>query len=356
MDPQGPPPAGMPVGPQPRSRAGFIRVARLQGNVGYIELGGFSTPGMFKDAADAAMLAVAGTDALIIDMRRNGGGSPAAVSYLCSFFFDPVQPTHLNDLVWRERGTETFRTQTFSTVAVPTHYLAKPVVLITGPRTFSGGEEFTNDLKTQKRALVVGETTGGGANPGGTQPVGAGLFLFVPGGRAVNPITKTSWEGVGVAPDVPASAQMAFAAGYKAALETAKPTPVRAGVKARLATAGGEADAWVEASLQAPPSGPSPRSEPALRAIIADAVAGKVDYGGMTPDFIKSAQPQFETAHTDILALGALKSVTFEHVDPFGADVFRTDFEHGALEWTFFVNAEGKVAVAFYRKLPGGTA
>ncbi|HEY2356642.1 MAG TPA: S41 family peptidase [Phenylobacterium sp.] len=356
MDPQGQPPPGMPVGPPPRSRAGFIRVARLQGNVGYIELGGFPTPGMFKDAADAAMLAVAGTDALIIDMRGNGGGSPDAVSYLCSFFFDPAKPTHLNDLIWRERGTETFRTETFSTVAVPTHYLGKPVVLITGPRTFSGGEEFTNDLKVQKRAVVVGESTGGGANPGGTQPVGAGLFLFVPGGRAVNPITKTSWEGVGVSPDVPTSPQAAFAAGYKAALEAAKPSPVREAVKAKLAAGGAEPNAWVEASLQAPPSGPSPRSEPALRAIIADAVAGKVNYATMTPDFIKSAQPQFETAHIDIIALGALKAVMFEHVDPFGADVFRTEFEHGALEWTFFVNAEGKVAVAFYRKLPGGAA
>lgn len=240
-------------------------------------------------------------------------------------------------------------------MAVPTHYLGKPVVLITGPHTFSGGEEFTNDLKAQKRALVVGETTGGGANPGGTQPVGAGLILFVPGGRAVNPMTKTNWQAVGVAPDVPTSPQAAFPAGYKAALEAAKLSPVRAAVKARLGTSD-EADAWVEATLQAPPSGPSPRSEPALRAIIADAVAGKVNYAAMTPDFIRSAQPQFETAHTDLIALGALKSVTFEHLDPFGADVYRTDFEHGALEWTFFVNTEGKVAVAFYRKLPSAPA
>jgi hypothetical protein len=180
-DPEGPPPPGMPPGPPPRSRGGFIRVERLKGNIGYIDLAGFPPPGIFGDAADAAMQAVAGTDALIIDMRRNGGGSPAAVSYLCSFFFDPVRPTHLNDLIWRERGTEIFRTETFSTVDVPSHYLGKPVILITSHFTFSGGEEFTNDLKVQKRAIVVGETTGGGANPGGAQPVGAGLFLFVPG-------------------------------------------------------------------------------------------------------------------------------------------------------------------------------
>jgi|GEM_PF-2320601 len=352
MDPEGPPPPGMPKGPPPRSRGGFIRVDRLKGNIGYVALSGFPPPGLFKDAADAAIQAVAGTDALIIDMRKNGGGSPEAVAYFCSFFFDPARPTHLNDLIWRDRGTETFRTDSFSTVPVPTHYLGKPVILITSHFTFSGGEEFTNDLKTQKRALIVGETTGGGANPGGAQPVGAGLLLFVPGGRAVNPITKTSWEGVGIAPDVAAAPEAAFATAYKAALESAKPSATRAQVRSRLAASGGEVDAWTEASLQAARTGPIPGGEAALRAVIADAAAGKPNYAAMTPDFIKSAQDQFGVAHTDVVALGVLKSVTFERVDMLGSDVYRTDFEHGALEWTFYVNAQGKVAVAFYRKLP----
>jgi len=342
----------MPKGPPPHSRGGFIRVDRLKGNIGYVALSGFPPPGLFKDAADAAIQAVAGTDALIIDMRKNGGGSPEAVAYFCSFFFDPARPTHLNDLIWRDRGTETFRTDSFSTVPVPTHYLGKPVILITSHFTFSGGEEFTNDLKTQKRALIVGETTGGGANPGGAQPVGAGLLLFVPGGRAVNPITKTSWEGVGIAPDVAAAPEAAFATAYKAALESAKPSATRAQVRSRLAASGGEVDAWTEASLQAARTGPIPGGEAALRAVIADAAAGKPNYAAMTPDFIKSAQDQFGVAHTDVVALGALKSVTFERVDMLGSDVYRTDFERGALEWTFYVNAQGKVAVAFYRKLP----
>ena len=352
MDPEGSRPPGMPPGPPPRSRGGFIRVDRLKGNIGYIALSGFPPPGLFKDAADAALQAVAGTDALIIDMRRNGGGSPEAVSYLCSFFFDPARPTHLNDLIWRDRGTETFHTDSFSTVPTPAHYLGKPVILITSHFTFSGGEEFTNDLKTQKRALVVGETTGGGANPGGVQPVGAGLLLFVPGGRAVNPITKTSWEGVGVAPDVPTSPEAAFATAYRAALDTARPSAARAQVRSQLEASGGEVEAWTEASLQTARTAPIPGAEAALRAIIADAASGKPNYAAMTPDFIKSAQDQFGVAHTDVVALGALKSVAFERVDMLGADVYRTNFEHGALEWTFYVNAEGKVAVAFYRKLP----
>jgi hypothetical protein len=288
-------------------------------------------------------------------MRRNGGGSPESVAYLCSFFFDPATPTHLNDLIWRNRGTETFHTDSFSTLPVPTHYLGKPVIVIAGHFTFSGGEEFTNDLKTQKRAIIVGETTGGGANPGGVQPVGAGLLLFVPGGRAVNPITRTSWEGVGVAPDVPTSPGRAFAVAYKAALDAAKPSAARAQVKSQLAAMGGEVETWAEASLQSARTAPLPGGEAALRAIIADAATGKPNYAAMTPDFIKSARDQFKVAHDDVVALGALKSVTFERIDMLGADVYRTDFEHGALEWTFYVNSQGKVAVAFYRKLSGGS-
>ncbi|HZZ32556.1 MAG TPA: S41 family peptidase [Phenylobacterium sp.] len=352
MDPDGPRPPGMPAGPPPRSRGGFIRVDRLKGDIGYIDLSGFPPPGMFKDAADAALLAVAGTDALVIDMRRNGGGSPEAVSYLCSFFFDATRPTHLNDLIWRDRGTETFHTDSFFTGPAPTHYLGKPVILITSHFTFSGGEEFTNDLKTQKRALVVGQTTGGGANPGGIQPLGVGLLLFVPSGRAVNPVTKASWEGVGVAPDITTSPEAAFATAYKAALNAVGASAARAAVKSQLAANGGEVDAWTEASLLAARTGPIPGAEAVLRATIADAASGKPNYAAMTPDFIKSAQDQFGVAHNDVVVLGALKSVAFERVDMLGADVYRATFEHGALEWTFYVNAEGKVAVAFYRKLP----
>jgi hypothetical protein len=351
-DPGGPPPADRPAGPPPRSRAGFIRVDRLKGNIGYIELSGFPAPGMFKDAADAAMQAVAGTDALIIDMRRNGGGEPEAVAYLCSFLFDPSHPTHLNDLIWRNRGTETYRTQTFSTVAVPSHYLGKPVILITSPHTFSGGEEFTNDLKVLKRARIVGETTGGGANPGGVERVGSGLMLFVPSGRAENPITKTNWEGVGVAPDVPAGPEVAFAAGYKAALDAAPASPERTALKAKLAAAGGEVDGWTDAALQKLATEPSPRSEAALRRVIESAARGDLDYGALTPDLVAPVKAQLPGVQKILADMGPLQSLTFKQVDMMGADVYHATFAHGAMDWVIYMTAEGRIAAVFYPNAP----
>jgi hypothetical protein len=352
MDPEGPRPADAPVGPPPRSWAGVIRATRLKGNVGYIDLSGFPNPGMFRDAANAAMRAVSGTDALIIDMRRNGGGSPEAVAYLCSFLFDSAKPVHLNDLIWRNRGTETYRTQTFFTGPTPSHYLGKPVVLITSHFTFSGGEEFTNDLKVLKRAVVVGETTGGGANPGGVAPLASGLVLFVPGGRAENPTTKTSWEGVGVQPDIPAAPTEAFAVAYRAALKAAPASLARAALLTQAAGAGGEADAWLDAPLVMPRTTASPATEAALRKLIAQVATGEPDYASFDAGLVEPIRQQMPNVHREMAGLGALQSLTFKVVDGLGSDVYHATFEHGEMDWVIYVTADGHIANAFYPKPP----
>ncbi|WP_429923243.1 S41 family peptidase [Agrobacterium vitis] len=190
-----------PSGPQD---AGF-EVKRLDGNIGYIHLAKFVPPEVFNSAADDAMRNVSDTAALIIDMRDNGGGHPASVAYLASFFLEPGKGVHINDLIWRNRGTSTFRTESFWSSPTPVRYLGKPVYVLVGPKTYSAGEEFAYDLQVLKRATVVGATTRGGANPGGLNDLGSDLFVVVPTGRAENPITRSNWGGVGVQPDVHAT-------------------------------------------------------------------------------------------------------------------------------------------------------
>ncbi|MDW6021610.1 S41 family peptidase [Mesorhizobium sp. BAC0120] len=184
--------------------AGF-EVKRLDGNIGYIHLARFVPPEVFNPAADDAMRNQSDTAALIIDMRDNGGGHPESVAYLTSFFLDPGKRVHINDLVWRNRGTSTFRTEAFWSSPTPVSYLGKPVYVLVGPKTYSAGEEFAYDLQVLKRATVVGEKTRGGANPGGLNELGSDLFVVVPSGRAENPITHGNWGGVGVRPDVQAA-------------------------------------------------------------------------------------------------------------------------------------------------------
>ncbi|MBB4000672.1 S41 family peptidase [Aureimonas pseudogalii] len=202
---------GDPFANRPKSSApqgaGF-EVKRLDGDVGYLHLASFVPPEAFKPAADAAMRGLSDTAALIIDMRDNGGGHPASVAYLASFFLDPSRRVHINDLIWRNRGTTSFRTEAFWSSPTPVSYLGKPVYVLVGPKTYSAGEEFAYDLQMLKRATIVGETTRGGANPGGLNELGSDFFVVVPTGRAENPITGGNWGGVGVRPDVSAASDV----------------------------------------------------------------------------------------------------------------------------------------------------
>ncbi len=186
---------------------GFRRVGVLDGNIGYLDLLMFVPEATGRDTAVAAMKFLGGVDALIVDLRDNGGGSPGLIRLISSYFFD--KPTHLNSIYWRV-GNRTEEFWTYDTVD-GRRLSGVPIFVVTSWRTASGGEEFAYNLKTRRRALIIGEVTWGGANPGGTFPLPAGLRIFVPTGRAINPITGTNWEGTGVVPDVRTDRDRAFA-------------------------------------------------------------------------------------------------------------------------------------------------
>jgi hypothetical protein len=200
---------------------GFSKVERLRGNIGYIEFSGFMDEELGADTVAASMNFINNTNALIIDMRQNGGGNPAMVALVCSYLFGP-EPVHLNDLYWRE-GNRTEEFWTRKEVAGK-RYLNKDVYVLTSKYTFSGAEEFTYNLKNLKRATIVGETTGGGAHPGGFNRLSEHFGIFIPTGRAISPITKTNWEGTGVSPDISVSADQALLVARLTALKKSSTT------------------------------------------------------------------------------------------------------------------------------------
>ena len=208
---------------------GFNKVERLRGNIGYIEFRGFFDPELAAETLAAAMNFVNSTDALIIDLRSNGGGSPEMVALVCSYLFGP-DPVHLNDLYWRE-GNRTDEFWTRKEVGGK-RYLNKDVYVLTSKRTFSGAEEFTYNLKNLKRATIIGETTGGGAHPGGGFRINEHFNMFVPTGRAISPITKTNWEGTGVKPDIEVPADQALLVARLAAMKKSITTLTNPGFKA----------------------------------------------------------------------------------------------------------------------------
>jgi len=197
-----------------RQGFGIEKIERLPGNVGYIELRGFGNTSFAGPAYTAAMSLMAGTDALILDLRRNGGGSPASVAYLMSHFFPLGDDRHLIDIY--NRATDTTR-QIWTVPSVAQRY-DKPVYVLTSAGTFSGGEDCAYDFQVQKRGTLVGETTGGGSNPVGWFSASHGIVVAIPTARTTNAVTKTNWEHVGVKPDIAVPAAQALQTAHAAIL------------------------------------------------------------------------------------------------------------------------------------------
>lgn len=198
------------------SAGGVGAVRRLAGNVGYLDIRAMHGASYAGHFVSAAMTLVAHTDALLLDVRHNGGGDPGMVALYCSYLFD--EPTHLNDLYGRGEQVN-YHSWTLPYVPGPRYGGSKPVWVLTSSTTFSGAEELAYNLTTRSRATLVGERTRGGAHPGVRYRVSAHLKTAVPSGRAVNPVTGTNWEAVGVAPDVEVPAEQAFDTGYRLALD-----------------------------------------------------------------------------------------------------------------------------------------
>jgi C-terminal processing protease CtpA/Prc len=199
-----------------RNNFGFKEVKIMAGNIGYLDLRSFSNVEYAGETAVSTMNFLSNTDAIIIDLRNNGGGSPAMIQLITSYLFES-EPVHLNNFYWRpsEQNSQTWTLPHVSGTRSPN----TPVYVLTSRGTFSAAEEFSYNLKHLERATLVGETTGGGAHPGGSVVATDRFMVWVPTGRAINPITNTNWEGTGVIPHIDVPATEALDVAYINALE-----------------------------------------------------------------------------------------------------------------------------------------
>ncbi len=171
----------------------------LEGNIGYVEIPLFGPIDFCADTIIGAMHFVANTDALIFDLRACRGALDENTLLLFLSYFFP-EPVHLSDLYIHEKASVK---QNWTYAWVPgKRYLDKPVYVLTSNRTFSGGEAFAYDLQQFKKAVVIGDTTRGGAHPTEFVRLNQSFACGIPYARPVNTVSKTNWEHVGVKPDI----------------------------------------------------------------------------------------------------------------------------------------------------------
>jgi hypothetical protein len=195
-----------------RENYGFTAVEVLPGNIGYLDFFQFYAVKDAGPTAIAAMNFLAGCDALIVDLRSNGGGYPELRSLICSYLF--AEPVCLMEFRSRQ-GT----TQDWTLPYVPGPRLPKiPVYILISRLTFSCAEDFSFCLQNLGRATVIGENTRGGAHDAEMLSFPAeSISLQIPFNEALDPRTKKNWEGVGITPDIPVPAGQAFQVAARAA-------------------------------------------------------------------------------------------------------------------------------------------
>lgn len=184
-----------------QTNCGFRSLEILPGNIGYLRMDYFGSTDLCSATAALSLKFISHTGALIFDLRQNRGGDPRMVSLLLSSLFE--QPTHLTDIYNRRdhKATEYWTTPEKLEARMPT----QPVYVLTSRMSFSAAEEFAYDLKNLRRAVLIGERTGGASHPIRNHRINDHFFISVPEYQYVNAITHTDWEGIGVTPDIPAA-------------------------------------------------------------------------------------------------------------------------------------------------------
>ncbi|HEY0142079.1 MAG TPA: S41 family peptidase [Thermoanaerobaculia bacterium] len=195
-----------------RNNFGVKRVEVLPGNIGYLRLDQFAPLELVRETLSAAMQILGNTDAVIVDLRENSGGSGDTVGYLSSYFLPA------DDRVLMIRHSRELGAMESKVVETPTRRFENvPLFVLTSDRTFSAGEAFAFGLQGYGRATVIGETTSGGGRPNAFMPLGGGLQLSVSIASSVHPKSGKGWQGTGVVPEIATKEEEALDAALNAA-------------------------------------------------------------------------------------------------------------------------------------------
>lgn len=198
-----------------RDNFAFRKMEILEGNIGYLKLNTFWPADWIQETAAGAMAFLSNCDGIILDLRDNHGFANGGI-VIQSYFFN--EETHMSDYINRDDGTTR---QSWTMAIVPGKKLAdKKLYILVSHDTFSAPEDFSYNMQAQKRAIIVGEATGGGAHGARRYQLSDHFTATIPHVYSINPITHTDWEGKGVQPDIKASKAEALNVAHVAAIQS----------------------------------------------------------------------------------------------------------------------------------------
>lgn len=195
-----------------RSNFGFDAVERLDGNVGYLKLSRFVPLDLSAPTATAAMQFLSSTDALVIDLRGNIGGSPDLVNFLVSHFLGP-DPVNLMTRYIRDEDRE----ETLASLReLPGgRRTGSPLFVLVDGNSASSAEMLAYFVQRQGIGTVIGQTSSGAGQGGTMFPLGSGLLAFMPITRIID---GPGWEDTGITPDIETQPAAARDTAHRAAL------------------------------------------------------------------------------------------------------------------------------------------
>lgn len=206
-----------------------IRFRTLNGNVGLLTVSSFQNSDFNRSYFDELYDEILKTDALIIDIRDNGGGNSAHADYLISHFINqPVpygkwtSPMYIAAHASWHYPQEWYSATPDSITPVDGKRIYQnPVVMLVNATTFSSAENLCVSFRGAKRGKIIGTPTGGSTgNP---------IFIDLGWGIGCCICTKHELDaegnefiGIGILPDITAEEDAdSFMNGKDAVLEKA---------------------------------------------------------------------------------------------------------------------------------------
>ncbi len=194
----------------------IIKAKRLPGNIGYIKLNDFPPAEFAGDEIVGALQFLKNSNAFIFDIRNNGGGYSSMVQLIISYFVEP-NPKLINNFYERKKD-KYYQSWTFPYIP-GIRFPEEPIYVVISRRTASAAEEFAYNLKMMERAIIIGETTRGAANPVDLFPIWNRFVIWLPTGHPINPVSNDNWEGKGVSPHYEVPQEKALKEAHMLALQ-----------------------------------------------------------------------------------------------------------------------------------------